>query len=150
MPVVHVRTTGDLRRLANQMREEDRRFPSQLRSRLIATVRPYVAEQKRNARNIPVYGRKHTGLRRRVAAGVYSQVRTTRAPGVSIRTRMQDASEAVIPRGMDRAQGWRHPVYGNDDVWVNQRTGGSWFREPLARKQPEIQEALRDEIGDML
>jgi hypothetical protein len=146
---VRVVSNGDFARAAAALREEDARFPTELRKTIVRTIRPYVQRAKANARAIPVHGIKHTGLRRRVAAGVRIKPRTLRSPGVTIETSMADVSEAIIPRGMDSRAGWRHPVYGNTDNWVRQTTGGSWFRAPLADSKDEMQRAIRDDINEM-
>jgi len=44
--------------------------------------------------------------------------------------------------------GFRHPVYGNRDVWVQQR-GGSWFKEPIAEEGDFIERKLTDVLEDM-
>lgn len=142
-------TGEDLQRAALALRVQDARFPGELRRRITRTVRPFIQEVKSNARRIPTHGTKHTGLRRRVAAGVFMHTRTSRNPGVVIGTRMADPSEAIIPRGMDRQSGWRHPVFGNREVWVDQRTGGSWFSGPLARKRDSMVRAIHDEMEDL-
>jgi hypothetical protein len=147
---MEVRVTGtDLRRVAIALRAEDARLPGLLRRRLIREVRPWVQRVKANARAIPVHGAKHTGLRRRVAAGVHTKVRTGRNASIVIATRMAERDEAIIPRGMDSPTGWRHPVFGNRDNWVTQRTGGSWFRETLANSHDDIQRSLTDVLEDV-
>lgn len=139
---MYVVTGPEFRRVAVALREVDAAFPGQLRRELRQSVRPLVARAKARVRAIPVHGAKHTGLRRRVAAGVGVRVSLSRSPGITITTSMKDPSEAIIPRGMDRQQGWRHPVFGDKDHWVTQRTGGSWFRETLANGRGEIEDDL--------
>lgn len=147
---MRVTTDGEFRRAALALREEDARFPTELRRTVLRTVRPYVQRVKANVRAIPVFGTRHTGLRRRVALGVSAKARTNRSPGITIQTAMMDPSEAAIPRGLDRREGWRHPVFGNTDSWVRQTTGGSWFRETLAGSQGELRHEIVDEINAML
>lgn len=60
---------------------------------------------------------------------------------------MADPDEAIIPRGLDRPQGWRHPVFGNKDVWVTQRPlRPGWFTETFANGHDEIENALTDAL----
>ncbi|WP_432001232.1 hypothetical protein [Streptomyces sioyaensis] len=136
-------TGEEFQRVATALREVDARLPGQLRSELRKAARPLVARAKTKVRALPTHGRSHTGLRRRVAAGVGIRVSTSRHPGVTITTKMADPSEAVIPRGMDSQRGWRHPVFGDTDNWVTQHTGGSWFRETFADGRDEVQAAVR-------
>lgn len=147
---VTVTTDGEFGRAAAALREEDARFPGELRRVIAQRVKPYVQRVKANVRNIPTHGTRHTGLRRRVARGVSAKVRTGRTPGVTIQTRMSDPAEAGIPRGLDRREGWRHPVFGNNDTWVQQTTGGSWFRQTLSNSQGAMREGIVGEINDML
>lgn len=134
----------DFRLVANALRAVDASLPGNLRKELRQAVRPLVARAKAKVRALPTHGVKHTGLRRRVAAGVGVRVSTSRTPGITITTSMRDPSEAAIPRGMDSRVGWRHPVFGNRDAWVTQHTGGSWFRETFADGREEIQRDVRD------
>lgn len=127
-------------RVGRALREVDAELPGQLRKDLRTAARPLVAMVKEKVRSLPTHGIRHTGLRRRVAAGV--GIRVGLRTGVTITTSMQKPSEAIIPRGMDSRNGWRHPVFGNRDNWVQQRTGGSWFREPLASRHDEIERSL--------
>jgi hypothetical protein len=91
---------------------------------------PIIAKVQREALELPARGRKHTGLRGRLAAGVRPEVTPS---GIRI-VATAEPGERALPRGMDNGpRGWRHPVYGNRDVWVQQR-GGSWFREPIAEE----------------
>jgi hypothetical protein len=58
-------------------------------------------------------------------------------------------NEAGLPRGFDNGpRGFRHPVYGNRNVWVQQR-GGSWFREPIAEHRDEVEKDLTDVLEAM-
>lgn len=132
------------RRLASIDIELKKRFVQDLKD----GAKPAIELAQRNVRAMPVKGTSgSTGLRRRVARGVGSRATFTGGnPGIRVTTRMDKPSEAIIPRGLDRQRGWRHPVYGNREVWVRQ-PGGSWFREAMtAARQPterNIAESLR-------
>ena len=97
-------------------------------------------------RRMPVRGRSgHTGLRRRVA----QSVRVIDVPrGVRITTVMAQRDEDIIPRGMNRPSGWRHPVFGQRAVWVRQRPmRAGWFSDSMDRDH-EIAVALDDTLED--
>ncbi|HSE46462.1 MAG TPA: hypothetical protein VLA89_14140 [Gemmatimonadales bacterium] len=66
----------------------------------------------------------HTGLRQKVAEGVHVIDRGN--GGVRVITSMPTASESIIPRGLDRLKGWRHPLFGDKNHWFSNR-GYSWF-----------------------
>lgn len=139
-------TGEEFQRVGRALREVDAELPGKLRKDLRVAARPLVAMVKEKVRSLPTHGRVHTGLRRRVAAGV--GMRVSLKNGITITTSMQRPSEAIIPRGMDSREGWRHPVFGNTDNWVQQRTGGSWFREPLASRHDEIEDAVRHTLEE--
>lgn len=66
----------------------------------------------------------HTGLRKKVAAGV--EVIDRGEGGVRVTTTMPKPSEGIIPRGLDRIKGWRHPLFGSKDHWFS-NPGYDWF-----------------------
>lgn len=106
---------------------------------------PIIAKVQRAALALPARGRKHTGLRARLAAGVRPEDTPS---GVRI-VASAEPGERALPRGMDNGpRGWRHPVYGNRDVWVQQR-GGSWFREPISESGDEVERQLTDVLEQM-
>lgn len=100
---------------------------------------------------LPVRGRKHTGLRKRIARGIDVK----RLPGgkVRVRTTMTDPDEAIIPRGMDSPlKGFWHPVFGDMDPEdrVTQRPGVPyrWFRDTMGEAQPIIERNLEEMLDD--
>lgn len=100
----------------------------------------YQALQKFTAR------KGHSGLRRRVAAGVQIiQIEN----GVRIITSMPEEDEAIIPRGLDGIRGWRHPVFGNRNRWVRQHQGAdSWFLETMRRGHEPLRNRLIRNINE--
>jgi hypothetical protein len=122
-------------------------------------VRPAVREAKAKVRSLPVYGHSgHTGLRRKVARGVRVTSRlgdARRGSAIRVVTTMPQNNEAIIPRGLDHINGWRHPVFGNREVWVRQRAvRPGWFtstladaREPIAERLERVLEEARDTIA---
>lgn len=139
----------DFKAVEEALRAIDKSLPSKFRDAMRQALEPAVNEAKKNVLAIPTHGPKHTGLRARVAKGV----KTVASPGGSdvgfvrvITTMPKD--EAIIPRGMDRQEGWRHPVFGNKNVWVTQHTGGSWFRVAMSHAEKPIKEALHKALED--
>jgi hypothetical protein len=91
----------------------------------------------------PTYSNKHSGLRARVAKGVGLQELTD---GWRVTTSMDAPSEAAIPRGMDQ-HGWRHPVFGNKDVWVVEgMTDFSWFMDTMQEGEDVVGNGLEQEL----
>lgn len=147
-PAVSVSLGDEWRRVAIALREVDRDLPKKLRKDLLSAVKPAVQEAKDRVRALPVAGHGSTGLRRRVARGVRILPAVGKNPAVRVVTYMDQPDEANLPRYLDSAAGWRHPVFGNRHNWVRQSTGGSWFRETMADHRPQIERDLQHVLDD--
>ncbi|MFF8768492.1 hypothetical protein ACF07Q_28590 [Nocardiopsis dassonvillei] len=144
----------EIKRVADRLREIDKKAPNRLRKELRAVARDGAKDVKGRARKLPAKGarggttkhpHKRRQLRRQVAKGVKVQASTggRRGAGLRIVTTMPTKEEALLPRGLDSQ--WRHPVFGDKEKWVEQ-DGSSWFREPLAGQRPEIDRRIRGVI----
>ena len=128
------------------LNREESAATRKLRGGLEEAAGPIIAKVQREAMELPARGAKHTGLRGRLAAGVRLQVNPS---SIRIAATAVDPTETALPRGMDNGpKGWRHPVYGNRDVWVQQR-GGSWFREPIADEGNSVERKLTNVLEQM-
>lgn len=139
----------EIRRTAERLRQIDKRLPTRLRKELRKAAQPAIQAAKAEARSIPSRGvqggtsrhpHKRNQLRRKLARGVRAQASTggRRGAGLRIVTVMPTAAEALLPRGLDTPdKGFRHPVFGNREVWVRQ-DGHSWFRQPIWRQGPAV------------
>jgi len=77
-------------------------------------------------------GRKSTGLRGRVAAATRVSILQS---GISIRVEPKQVDSRYgrsLSYGLDGLGRWRHPVYGNQNVWV-QQYGQEVFFKTLER-----------------
>jgi hypothetical protein len=81
----------------------------------------------------------HTGLRKKVAAGVHVDRRGT--GGVRVQTSMPTPSEGIIPRGLDRPKGWRHPLFGDKNHWYS-NPGYDWFISTFSQADGLIENHL--------
>lgn len=130
---------------AAALRAIDGDLADQLRKQMVDALSPFVAQVKRNVRDIPAAGRSgSTGLRRRIARGVVVRGGTRGEPNLRVVATMENPQEQNLPAYLDDPAGWRHPVFGNRHKWVSQHTGGSWFADTLDRSEPDIQQRLRD------
>lgn len=146
---VRVVSGDEIRRTADRLRQVDKKLPGQLRKELRKAALPAVKRVKAEVRSMPAAGvrggtsrhpHKARQLRRTIARGVRIQASTggKRGAGLRIATVMPTSKQAMLPRGLDAGEkGFRHPVFGNRDMWVTQ-PGGSWFREPLAHEFPDV------------
>jgi hypothetical protein len=53
------------------------------------------------------------------------------------------------PKRTNRADGWRHPVYGNRDVWVQQRGKLEWFDRAFRGREGLYKAAVEQAMNDM-
>lgn len=72
------------------------------------------------------------------------QTRTGRDPGVRVVVGRKRGGARQANRGVVR-----HPVFGNREVWVDQKVPPGWFDEPMAASAPEIRKALEQGIEEM-
>jgi hypothetical protein len=101
-------------------------------------------------RQVPVRYRRNTrstGLRNRVARSLALEVKTTGAPRIRFVAKREKmpAGQENLPRHLDNPKGWRHPVFGNREMWVSQR-GTPWFWPPIKRKIHRFRERLDQAI----
>lgn len=132
-----------LRRLRLHLTEEaNRTIPRDIDTSVMAGARFLrdVARKKVLAQPTP-QNAGHTGMRAEIARGV--RVRRV-APGtIRLTTQMSESDEAMLPRGTDMPRkGWRHPVFGNRDVWVRQHGPYSWFIDTMQDGEDNIRERL--------
>lgn len=145
--------SGDLKAISKALRHhaDGKRLRKELTDELRAAARPLVPKVKAAWLAAPEFqGRRGRGraaqpdLRKRLADATWLQVRLTgKEAGVRIRSdgrRMPDRMKALpgYAEGI-RRRPWRHPVYGNRDVWVNQRP----FPRFYAAVQPDEATARR-------
>jgi hypothetical protein len=82
-----------------------------------------------------------TGLRRRVAAATRIQVQQ-RGIRISVNSaRIDPPSLVFYLNGFPAKRDWRHPVFGNREVWVAQR-GQEVFAPTLRRFAPQWRKAI--------
>ncbi|MFF6825053.1 hypothetical protein [Streptomyces longwoodensis] len=53
------------------------------------------------------------------------------------------------PKRLNRAGGWRHPVYGNREVWVHQHGKSGWFDEAFEGREGVYRQAVEAAMENM-
>lgn len=86
------------------------------------------------------------GLRESIANATTGSISTgSAATGVSVTWRVRASkmanSQRRLPKGFNNPKGWRHPVFGNREVWVAQ-TGTPYFDVVINQDEG----ALRDRV----
>lgn len=79
-------------------------------------------------------------LRDTVAKATTLQI-TNRGIRFVTRSGQLPENQRTLPRHLDNPKGWRHPVFGNREVWVSQK-GGPWFASTIQRRAPEFRAAI--------
>lgn len=137
-PLLDFRVTGtDLATVSRKLRKmDDREIAKRFRKELRAAAAPMVPAVRRSIDAIPVKGTSgSTGLRKRLKKAVTLRVRTAgKNAQVSIlmSTRKMPPGEKSLPAMMEGTKRWRHPVFGNTDVWRPQESHPYFF--PVVRK----------------
>lgn len=137
---------GEFRRVARELKTVDRTLPRKFKRKIRDTVKPFIAIARKKVETLPVGGRETSGLRHRVAMGVKLFIPRS-AASVRVITSMKDPEEAALPRGLDTLKGWRHPVFGNREKWV-QQPGYSWFIETMQDSHKPMLEGLKTVLDE--
>ncbi len=92
------------------------------------------------------------GLRAAVAQGIKGKVSYTGkklGARITVETSHLPPSQRTLPRHLDNPRGWRHPVWGNREVWVKQ-VGEPYFSGPIERHLPEVRRDIRAAVDDVM
>lgn len=149
-------SADDLRDIATALKYEENgsRLRRQLAKELREAVAPAVADAKGRLMSMGSSGRARHGepLRRAVASRMQVQARLTgKAAGVKVRARKSGMPRgfANAPKRLNRDGGWRHPVFGNRNVWVEQRGAPGWFDDPMQQRTAEYRAAVERAVKGM-
>lgn len=127
--------SDDLQRAIDALAVAKDEIPTRTAQQLAELGKVMVAKAQAKVLQVPAYGKKHTGLRLRVAAGV-SSVQDDLTGAVTIQTTMDREDEAMLPRGLDfkasGGNGWRHPFFGHDP-WYRNDAYISWFVSTMSQ-----------------
>lgn len=143
-----VRPGPEFKRVEGALAVQDATIPRRVHRAMRSHAERLAEKARQKVIRLPIRGTsgKHTGMRARVAAGV----RVVEAGNaVRVITTMPEQDEAIIPRGLDRKIGWRHPVFGNRNVWVRQRPyRAGWFVDTFAEGGDDIADGIEDVLED--
>lgn len=115
----------DLRRVSRELRRMDNpEIKKRFRKELRAAARPLVPRVRASIRSIPSSrGYSPDGLRGALSKATRLEVKTAgRQAGVAIRVdgRKMPSHMKSLPSMVEGKKRWRHPVFGNREVWVTQ------------------------------
>ena len=124
--------------------ELNRSVPVSVQAAIRAVADEYLQLAQVRALEEPSKGLDRNHLRETVSRGV--RLKNIGSLGVRITTQMPVEDEAIIPRGFDSSRGWRHPVFGHKDRWVQQKGAFSWFLDTMQPMAPEALTAISKAI----
>ncbi|MFB7595763.1 hypothetical protein [Streptomyces sp. NPDC056160] len=136
---LELRTGKDLKRVAAELRRmNNKQLKQEFTKELRSAARPLVPAVRQAIRQIPSKrGYSADGLRGRMSKAVKLEVRTVgKDAGVRIRVdgRKMPSHEKALQAYMEGVKKpWRHPVFGNREVWVKQDPKPYFFKtvQPL-------------------
>ena len=122
---IELRRSRDLQRISRELRGMDSpELKKRFRKELRAAAAPLVPKVRSSIRSIPSNrGYSPDGLRGALAKAVKLEVKTAgRQAGVAIRVdgRKMPSHMKSLPSMVEGKKRWRHPVFGNREVWVTQ------------------------------
>lgn len=163
---VRILGTGRLLELDRRLRAAGgRRLEQNLHRRVRRAAEPTHTALQNAIRTVPIRGpgggatrrragddgRAHrtVGLRESIARAIRISVRSTQPVGARIwidRGRLP-ADQRSLPDRIDDGR-WRHPVFGNRSVWVNQY-GRPWWGVTLRRMEPHMRREIARVLDDV-
>ncbi len=86
---------------------------------------------------------RRAGLRQSIAAAIKVEIKTGSRAAVRIKVdeKKLPPDQQTLPRRLDDPRGWRHPVFGDREVWVRQQ-GGPWFESTIRRHLDATRKAV--------
>lgn len=137
---------GDARRAARALARTKR--ISDFRAREIALKTNRTTEQVKAEHRAKQAAKADTGagLRETIARAVSGSISTgSRSTGVSVTWKAAAAKmpnkQRYLPKGFNSVKGWRHPVFGNREVWVAQK-GMPFFDATIKRHREELEKRV--------
>jgi hypothetical protein len=101
-----------------------------------AQRRAFNVSRARNEKAAERAARRGAGLRHTIASATRLQITAKGVRFVTNSDRLPP-DQRSLPRHLDSARGWRHPVFGNRSEWVTQK-GGPWFAHTIMKGAPRF------------
>lgn len=117
-----------------------RAFDAAARSKAFRTNGTAEEKLKATHRAMRAFHAGKHGLRARIAKAIKLKIRTSgSSPGVRIEVAASGLPEdqRTLPKHLDSPKGWRHPVFGHRDAWV-QQYGQPWWSVTIERHRDPV------------
>lgn len=163
----------EFRALAKRLRKTQPDLRKKLRQKIAEAGKPAVDDVKATVRALPVSShgggqaqrrefragkartekaaerarRRGGGLRETIASATRVQ-QTTKGVRIIVASSRLPREQQTLPRHLDSAKGWRHPVFGNRDNWVHQQ-GKPYFAATIKRHAPGFRAKVLEAMDEI-
>lgn len=149
-------TADNLRNISNALKAEEdgKELRKELTKNMREALKPGAARAKSSIMSM-ASTTPHDGpaLKTSIARKIRPEVRITgKFPGAKIKAfktkNLRNFPNA--PKRTNRSSGWRHPVYGNTEVWVQQTGKVRWFDRAFEGEQAHYKRQVQLAVADMV
>lgn len=149
-------TPQNLRNISNALKAEEdgKALRKELTKNMREALKPGATRAKSSIMSM-ASTTPHAGpaLKGAIARKIRPEVRITgKFPGAKIKAfktkNLRNFPNA--PKRTNRASGWRHPVYGNREIWVQQNGKTKWFDRAFEGQQDHYRRAVQFALADMV
>ncbi len=158
--ILTVTGAGELRRLARDLRSagNQQAINAKLRRGLTVLGREGAAAVRASVRATESKGQSaragRPSLRGKVARATEAKVRNSTRPGVIVwvNPARMPTGERALPAFLDGQGRWRHPVFGNTNIWRGQRPHPYFNRgiDPIVGRLADAGDKVLDEIANQI
>nr|WP_024067029.1 hypothetical protein [Streptomyces sp. F2]AHC28108.1 hypothetical protein pFP3.6c [Streptomyces sp. F2] len=149
-------TPQNLRNISRALRAEEdgKELRKELTRNMREALKPGAVQAKSNIMSMGS-ATPHGGpaLKSSIARKIRPEVRISgRFPGAKIKAFKTPNVRgfANAAKRTNRASGWRHPVYGNREVWVQQTGKVRWFDRAFEGQHNTYEHAVKSALADMV
>lgn len=151
-----VETHEGLAALVRALREEEdgKQLRKDLAKNMREALKPGAAEAKGSIMAMPTVGQRRSSppLRTSVARKIRPEVKLGgRWSGARVKAfktkNVRNFPNA--PKRLNRPGGWRHPLFGNREVWVQQTGKVGWFDRAFEGREDQYRAAVERAMEDM-
>lgn len=147
---------GNLRAVSRALRAEEdgKALRKELTKNMRDALRPGAAQAKSAIMSM-ASTTPHAGpaLKTAIARKIRPEVRISgKFPGAKIKAFKTKNLRGFpnAPKRTNRASGWRHPVYGNREVWVQQTGKVKWFDRAFEGQDAHYKRQVQFALADMV
>lgn len=149
-------TPENLRQISTALKAEEdgKQLRKELTKNMRDALRPGAADAKAGIMSM-ASATPHGGpaLKSSIARKIRPEVRITgKFPGAKIKAMKTPNIRgfANAAKRTNRASGWRHPVYGNREIWVQQNGKTKWFDHAFEGQEGHYRRAVQFALADMV